>query len=203
MNGQMITLYDRGSHIPLVWTHLIPATLEGRALHNVQNAMFAAAMAYSLGIKLDAIRHGLRTFDIDVLPGAGPHERVQRAPVQGALRLRPQRARGGRHGRSRAAARSRGPAHRRARRARATVATRTCAPSPTRWPAASTTTSAGATTACAVAAATRCRSCRPRSCSCAACLPPPSRSSRTSRRRSRPHSTWASRATCCWCSRTR
>src|SRR5512137_1797171 len=63
VNGQMITLYDRGGHIPLVWTHLIPATLEGRATHNVQNAMFAAAMAFSLGIKLDAIRQGLRTFD--------------------------------------------------------------------------------------------------------------------------------------------
>jgi len=63
VNGQMITLYDRGSHIPLLWTHLIPATLEGRAVHNVQNAMFAAAMAFSLGIKLDAIRQGLRTFD--------------------------------------------------------------------------------------------------------------------------------------------
>ena len=63
VNGQMITLYDRGSHIPLLWTHLIPATLEGRALHNVQNAMFAAAMAFSLNIKLDAIRQGLRTFD--------------------------------------------------------------------------------------------------------------------------------------------
>jgi cyanophycin synthetase len=63
VNGQMITLYDRGGHIPLVWTHLIPATLEGRALHNVQNAMFAAALAFSLGIKLDAIRQGLRTFD--------------------------------------------------------------------------------------------------------------------------------------------
>ncbi|MFT3806540.1 cyanophycin synthetase [Arenimonas sp.] len=63
VNGQMITLYDKGSHIPLLWTHLIPATLEGRALHNVQNAMFAAAMAFSVGIKLDAIRQGLRTFD--------------------------------------------------------------------------------------------------------------------------------------------
>jgi cyanophycin synthetase len=63
VNGQMITLYDRGGHIPLLWTHLIPATLEGRATHNVQNAMFAAAMAFSLGIKLDAIRQGLRTFD--------------------------------------------------------------------------------------------------------------------------------------------
>ncbi len=63
VNGQMITLYDHGSHIPLLWTHLIPATLEGRATHNVQNAMFAAAMAFSLGIKLDAVRQGLRTFD--------------------------------------------------------------------------------------------------------------------------------------------
>jgi cyanophycin synthetase len=63
VNGQMITLYDKGAHIPLMWTHLIPATLEGRALHNVQNAMFAAALAYGLGIKLDAIRNGLRTFD--------------------------------------------------------------------------------------------------------------------------------------------
>jgi cyanophycin synthetase len=63
VNGQMIALYDKGSHIPLLWTHLIPATLEGRATHNVQNAMFAAAMAFSLGMKLDAIRQGLRTFD--------------------------------------------------------------------------------------------------------------------------------------------
>jgi cyanophycin synthetase len=63
INGHMITLYDKGSHIPLMWTHLIPATMEGRALHNVQNAMVAAAMAFSLGIKLDPIRNGLRTFD--------------------------------------------------------------------------------------------------------------------------------------------
>ncbi|MGK0230001.1 MAG: cyanophycin synthetase, partial [Gammaproteobacteria bacterium] len=45
MNGQMITLYDNEVHVPLLWSHLIPATLEGRALHNVQNAMFAAALA--------------------------------------------------------------------------------------------------------------------------------------------------------------
>ena len=63
VNGEMITLYDKGRHIPLMWTHLIPATLEGRAMHNVQNAMFAAALAFSLNIKLDAIRQGLRTFD--------------------------------------------------------------------------------------------------------------------------------------------
>jgi cyanophycin synthetase len=63
VNGQMITLYEKGGHIPLLWTHLIPATLEGRAVHNVQNGMFAAALAFSLGIKLEAIRQGLRTFD--------------------------------------------------------------------------------------------------------------------------------------------
>lgn len=71
VNGQMITLYDRGSHIPLLWTHLIPATLEGRAIHNVQNAMFAAAMGFSLGIKLDAIRQGLRTFDTTFFQAPG------------------------------------------------------------------------------------------------------------------------------------
>lgn len=71
VNGHMITLYDKGSHIPLMWTHLIPATLEGRALHNVQNAMVAAAVAYSLGIKLDAIRQGLRTFDTTFFQAPG------------------------------------------------------------------------------------------------------------------------------------
>ena len=63
LNGDMITIYDNGSHMPLLWTHLVPATLEGKAIHNVQNAMFAAGMAYAMGVKLDDIRHGLRTFD--------------------------------------------------------------------------------------------------------------------------------------------
>ncbi|HMB55602.1 MAG TPA: Mur ligase family protein, partial [Arenimonas sp.] len=71
INGQMITLYDKGSHIPLLWTHLVPATLEGRAMHNVQNAMFATAMAFSMGIKLDAIRQGLRTFDTTFFQAPG------------------------------------------------------------------------------------------------------------------------------------
>ena len=71
VNGQMITLYDHGGHIPLLWTHLIPATLEGRAMHNVQNAMFAASMAFSLGVKLDAIRQGLRTFDTTFFQAPG------------------------------------------------------------------------------------------------------------------------------------
>jgi cyanophycin synthetase len=71
VNGQMITLYDKGRHIPLMWTHLIPATLEGRATHNVMNAMFAAAMAFSMDLKLDAIRQGLRTFDTTFFQAPG------------------------------------------------------------------------------------------------------------------------------------
>jgi cyanophycin synthetase len=63
MNGHMITIYDGEAHTPLLWTHLIPATIEGRAMHNVQNAMFAAALAYNMGISIEDIRHGLRTFD--------------------------------------------------------------------------------------------------------------------------------------------
>ncbi|MEL6371982.1 MAG: cyanophycin synthetase [Pseudomonadota bacterium] len=62
-NGEQIVLYDKESQIPLIWTHLIPATIEGKALHNVENAMFAAAMSYSLGLTLDQIRAGLRTFN--------------------------------------------------------------------------------------------------------------------------------------------
>jgi cyanophycin synthetase len=63
MNGHMIAIYDGETHTPLLWTHLIPATIEGRAMHNVQNAMFAAALAYNMGINIEDIRHGLRTFD--------------------------------------------------------------------------------------------------------------------------------------------
>ncbi len=71
INGEMITLFERGAHLPLVWTHLIPATLEGKAVHNVQNAMFAAAMAYAMGQTLDQIRHGLRTFSTSYYEAPG------------------------------------------------------------------------------------------------------------------------------------
>ena len=71
INGQMITLYDRGSHIPLLWAHLIPATLEGKAMFNVQNAMFAALMAFVMGCKVDNIRQGLRTFDTTYFQAPG------------------------------------------------------------------------------------------------------------------------------------
>lgn len=62
MNGHMITIYEKSSNIQLMWTHLIPATLDGKAMHNVQNAMFAAAICFSMGKSLEDIRQGLRTF---------------------------------------------------------------------------------------------------------------------------------------------
>jgi len=71
INGQMITLYDKGAHLPLLWTHLIPATLDGRAMHNVQNAMFAAAISFCMGIKLEEIRHALQTFDTTFFQAPG------------------------------------------------------------------------------------------------------------------------------------
>lgn len=63
-HGEVIVLWDKGQHIPLIRPQLIPATMEGKAQHNIQNAMFVAAMAYSLGKSLDDIRQGLRTFDM-------------------------------------------------------------------------------------------------------------------------------------------
>ncbi|MBM4359905.1 MAG: cyanophycin synthetase, partial [Deltaproteobacteria bacterium] len=62
VNGEMLTLYDGDRHMPLIWTHLIPATLEGKAKFNVENALAAAAITFSLGISLEHIRQGLRTF---------------------------------------------------------------------------------------------------------------------------------------------
>jgi len=71
INGDMITLYDGGANFHLVWTHQIPATMDGKATHNVQNAMFAAALAYSLQKSLDDIRHGLRTFNSTIFQAPG------------------------------------------------------------------------------------------------------------------------------------
>ena len=71
MNGHLITIYDNHAHTPLLWTHLIPATVEGRALHNVQNAMFAAALAYNMNVSLEDIRQGLRTFDSSYFQAPG------------------------------------------------------------------------------------------------------------------------------------
>ena len=71
MNGHMITIYENSSSIQLMWTHLIPATMDGKAMHNVQNAMFAAAICYSMGKSLEDIRQGLRTFTTSYFQAPG------------------------------------------------------------------------------------------------------------------------------------
>jgi cyanophycin synthetase len=71
IGGDMITLYDNGTHYQLLWTHLIPATMDGKATHNVQNAMFAAALAFSMGKSLEDIRQGLQTFNSTIFQAPG------------------------------------------------------------------------------------------------------------------------------------
>jgi cyanophycin synthetase len=71
LNGRMIVLYEGEEQIPLLWARQIPATIEGHALHNIQNAMFAAAIAHSMGISLENIRQGLRTFTTDFFQTPG------------------------------------------------------------------------------------------------------------------------------------
>jgi cyanophycin synthetase len=61
-NGEMIVLRHGRKSMPLVWTHLLPATFEGRARMNVQNSIAAAAAAWAAGAHLHDIRQGLRTF---------------------------------------------------------------------------------------------------------------------------------------------
>jgi cyanophycin synthetase len=61
-NGEKIVLRQGRKSMDLVWTHLIPATFEGRARMNVQNALAATAAAWAAGAHLHDIRQGLRTF---------------------------------------------------------------------------------------------------------------------------------------------
>ncbi|HEY0511439.1 MAG TPA: cyanophycin synthetase [Thermoanaerobaculia bacterium] len=71
LNGRMIVLYEGEEQIPLLWARQIPATVDGHAIHNVQNAMFATAIAHAMGISLENIRHGLRTFTTDFFQTPG------------------------------------------------------------------------------------------------------------------------------------
>ncbi|HYO12355.1 MAG TPA: cyanophycin synthetase [Thermoanaerobaculia bacterium] len=71
LSGRMIVLYHGERQIPLLLARHIPATIEGRAVHNIQNAMFAAAIAHGMGVGVDNIRQGLRTFSTDFFQAPG------------------------------------------------------------------------------------------------------------------------------------
>ena len=57
-----ITLHDRGEAVHLARAAEIPATLDGRALFNVQNALAAASMAYGAGVAPTTIATALAGF---------------------------------------------------------------------------------------------------------------------------------------------
>jgi cyanophycin synthetase len=71
LSGRVIVLYQNGEQVPLLPARQVPATVEGVAIHNVQNAMFAAAIAHGLGIGVENIRQGLRTFTADFFQTPG------------------------------------------------------------------------------------------------------------------------------------
>ena len=71
LSGRVIVLYQNGEQVPLLPARQVPATVEGIAIHNVQNAMFAAAIAHGLGIGVENIRQGLRTFTADFFQTPG------------------------------------------------------------------------------------------------------------------------------------
>ncbi|HVS00897.1 MAG TPA: cyanophycin synthetase [Thermoanaerobaculia bacterium] len=71
LNGRMLVLYQGEDQIPLLWARHVPATIEGRALHNIQNAMFAAAISIGMGADVEDVRQGLRTFSSDFFQAPG------------------------------------------------------------------------------------------------------------------------------------
>ncbi|GGM18263.1 cyanophycin synthetase [Nakamurella endophytica] len=60
--GELVVLVHGRRRMPLAYTHLLPATFNGKARFNVQNAMAAAGAAYCAGAHLHDIRAGLRSF---------------------------------------------------------------------------------------------------------------------------------------------
>jgi cyanophycin synthetase len=71
LTGPNLVLYRGDEQIHLLAARQIPATLDGKAIHNVQNAMFAAAIAVGLGVGVEDIRQGLRTFALDFFQAPG------------------------------------------------------------------------------------------------------------------------------------
>ena len=78
--GDLIVLMHGRRRMPLAYTHLLPATFNGKAMFNVQNAMAAAAASYCAGAPLHDIRAGLRSFTPSYYQAPG---RMNLTEVQG------------------------------------------------------------------------------------------------------------------------
>jgi cyanophycin synthetase len=60
--GETIVLREGRRSTQIAWVHMLPATYEGRARMNIQNALAAAAAAHAAGAHVHDIRQGLRSF---------------------------------------------------------------------------------------------------------------------------------------------
>ena len=69
--GELVVLRHGPRKMPVLYTHLIPATFGGRARMNVANALAAAAAAWASGAHLHDIRQGLRTFTTSFFQAPG------------------------------------------------------------------------------------------------------------------------------------
>jgi cyanophycin synthetase len=69
--GELMVLRHGPRRMPVLYTHLMPATFAGRARMNVANALAAAAAAWASGAHLHDIRQGLRTFTTSFFQAPG------------------------------------------------------------------------------------------------------------------------------------
>jgi cyanophycin synthetase len=69
--GELIVLRLGSRTMPVLYTHLIPATFGGKARMNVANALAAAAASWAAGAHLHDIRQGLRTFSTSFFQAPG------------------------------------------------------------------------------------------------------------------------------------
>ena len=90
-DGELIVLRHADRTMPLLYTHLIPATFGGRARMNVANALAAAAAAWAAGAHLHDIRQGLRTFSTSFFQAPGRLNEIELNGYKRHPRLLPQR----------------------------------------------------------------------------------------------------------------
>ena len=69
--GDQIVLRHGPRTMPVLYTHLVPATFGGKARMNVANALAAAAAGWASGAHLHDIRQGLRTFTTSFFQAPG------------------------------------------------------------------------------------------------------------------------------------
>jgi cyanophycin synthetase len=76
-DGELMVLRHANRTLPLLYTHLVPATFGGRARMNVANALAAAGAAWAAGAHLHDIRQGLRTFTTSFFQAPGRLNEVE------------------------------------------------------------------------------------------------------------------------------